>query len=61
MDKRWMSQDDLEKEFGFKKPTQQKYRTKRKIPFVKIGGFIYYDRKKIEEWLERHAIEADVW
>jgi hypothetical protein len=55
---KWIDTDGLEKEFGIKKSTQALYRSKRKIPFSKIGGFIYYDRKKINEWIENHSVEV---
>jgi len=56
MNKRFMSTDELELEFGFKKLFQNKLRHMKKIPFVKIGNFVRYDRIEIEKWLEANAI-----
>jgi len=58
MKTRWINTDELEKEYGIKKSTQALYRSKKKIPYAKIGGFIYYDKKRIDEWIESHMVEA---
>lgn len=55
----WLDPKKLEEEFGISTDTQQKYRTEKKIPYSKIGGFIFYSRIKINEWLERHSFEAN--
>jgi hypothetical protein len=31
---------------------QAQMRSKKKIPFSKVGGYIFYDRIKIDKWLE---------
>jgi hypothetical protein len=54
--KRWLNPDELEAEFNIKKSTQAKKRRNRNIPFSKQGNFIYYDREKINKWLESHAV-----
>ena len=62
MQKRWLSPDDLEQEYGFSKSTQAKMRmviNKSSIPFSKIGGkYIRYDRQKIDAWLETHQVQG---
>lgn len=55
----WFNTDTLAKEFGIAKSTQAKYRAAKTIPYSKIGGFIYYSKKKIYEWLENHSFEAE--
>ena len=55
---KWIDTDGLEKEYGIKKSTQALYRSKKKIPYSKIGGFIYYDRNKIDKWIESHSQEV---
>jgi hypothetical protein len=52
--KRWLSPDDLYAEFGISKSTQAKYRMKNKLPYTKFGGFVKYDRNKIDELFEKH-------
>lgn len=50
--KRWLRPADLEEEFDIKKETQAKMRQAGSIPFSKRGKFVYYDREKIDAWLE---------
>lgn len=54
---RWLSPNDLVKEYGFSKSNQDKLRMKRKIPFSKIGRYVRYDRLEIDNWLELNKIE----
>jgi predicted DNA-binding transcriptional regulator AlpA len=54
--KRWLSPEELESEFGISMSTQAKMRMSGKIPFSKIGGFVRYDRRKIDKWFEKHEI-----
>ncbi len=60
--KRWLSPAELEVEYGIKRNTQSKMRmrsAKIKIPFSKIGSkLIRYDRYKIDNWLEKNAMET---
>jgi len=54
--KRWLRPADLEEEFGIKTDTQAQMRKESRIPFSKRGKFIYYDREKIDAWLEDAAM-----
>ena len=59
--KRWLSPEDIEKEYGFSKSNQAKMRmatSSSEIPFSKIGKYIRYDRILIDEWLEYHQIQG---
>ncbi|MGM0519632.1 MAG: hypothetical protein ACQERD_08305 [Campylobacterota bacterium] len=60
--KRWLSPDDLELEYGFSKSSQSKMRmasNSSTIPFSKIGGkYIRYDRLEIDKWLETHQVQG---
>jgi len=62
--KRWLSPNDLMREYGFSKSTQAKMRmssSKSTIPFSKIGGkYIRYKRDQIEQWLEDHQVQGGV-
>lgn len=62
MGKRWLSPDDLAKEYGFSKSTQAKMRmasNSSTIPFSKINGkYIRYDRYAIDQWLEEHQVQG---
>ena len=55
-DKRWLNPDELEAEFGIKKSTQALKRKQKAIPYTKQGNFIFYDRQKINQWLESHTV-----
>jgi predicted DNA-binding transcriptional regulator AlpA len=60
--KRWLSPNDLEIEFGFSKSAQAKMRMASNVstlPFSKIGGkYIRYDRIEIDKWLENHQVQG---
>jgi len=56
----WIDPDEFEIQYKMKKTTQALYRSKKKIPFAKIGGFIYYDTNKIDLWIEEHSNEVMV-
>lgn len=58
--KDWLNTEQLRIEFGIALSTQAKYRKEKKIPYSKVGGFIYYSRAKINEWLEKHMFDAGV-
>lgn len=56
---RWMTPRQFADEFAIAESTQGKMRSKREIPFSKIGGkFIRYDRLLIDKWFEDHTVEA---
>lgn len=59
--KRWLSPDDLEKEYGFSKSTQAKKRmfsSASSIPFSKVGKYIRYDRFAIDAWLKQNQVQG---
>ena len=49
--KEWLSPQDLEDEFEIRISTQNKLRMAKKIPYSKIGKFIRYSRKRINQWV----------
>lgn len=61
-EKRWLSPDDLEQQYGFSKSSQAKMRmtsSTSTIPFSKINGkYIRYDRLLIDRWLEDHQVQG---
>lgn len=61
--KRWLTPEELEAEYGFSKSTQAKMRmanTSSTLPFSKIGGkYIRYDRNLIDSWLEKHQVQGE--
>ncbi|MDO9305112.1 MAG: helix-turn-helix domain-containing protein [Sulfuricurvum sp.] len=60
MNERWLSPTQLEEMFGIKKKTQDVWRHKKKLPYSKLGGFVYYDIEKIHILLEQHSIEITI-
>lgn len=56
MRNKWLNPHQLEELFGIKISTQNVLRSKKKIPYTKFGGFIYYDIEKINTLLEEHTI-----
>lgn len=55
---RWMQPCHIEQELGFSEANQAQMRMKKRIPFVKVGGYVLYDRKKIDAWLEKHEVDV---
>lgn len=55
---RWLTPNDLVQEYGISINTQAKYRMRGLIPFSKINRIIRYDRTKLDEWFEYHAIDV---
>jgi len=61
--KRWLSIDELAKEYGFSKSSQYQLRKSKQIPFSQIkassktnknNGSVRYDRNLIDKWLEEN-------
>ncbi|AHK74145.1 DNA-binding protein [Campylobacter coli] len=42
--------------YSLSKDTQNKYRMQKKIPYVKIGKKIFYEKVKLDEWFRNHTI-----
>ena len=54
----WLNTDELAERYGIAKSTQALYRSQKKIPYSKIGGFIFYSEEKINKWIEDHSQEV---
>jgi len=54
--KRWLTIEELESEYGFNRHTQSRMRHLKTIPFSKVGKQIRYDRELINEWLESKRV-----
>lgn len=59
--KRFLSPEQLHKEYGFGLDWQAKRRSSKcpqheRIPFIKLGGFVRYDQEIIELWILQHTI-----
>ncbi|EMO8503899.1 helix-turn-helix domain-containing protein [Campylobacter jejuni] len=42
--------------YSLSKDTQKKYRMQKKIPYIKIGKKIFYEKVKLDEWFKNHTI-----
>lgn len=51
----YLTTNGMAKEFGIAKSTQAKYRKELGMPFIKIGGNIYYKLSAIKIWFDQHA------
>ena len=59
--KQWLTPVDVansEDDFAISKSTQARLRTERKIPFVRMGRQIRYERVKLEEWMRKHEVKG---
>ncbi len=59
-EKRYLSTDDLESQYGLKKSFQAKYRTvaRNPMPYTRPAGskVVLYNKEKLEKWLEKFSI-----
>lgn len=54
--KTWLTPDDVEQEYGFKKANQAIMRSNRKIPYHKVGGYVRYSREELDSWIRSHSV-----
>ena len=52
--KRWLTIEDVEREYNFNSNTQARMRRFKLIPFSKVGKKIRYDRLALDKWLEEN-------
>lgn len=57
--KRFLTPDELLEEYGFGKKWQDKMRSKKLIPFIKLGGYVRYDRQELDRWIEKHSVVSE--
>ena len=64
--KRWLTIEELAKEYGFSKSSQYHLRKSKQIPFTQIkassktsknNGSVRYDRYLIDAWLEENSVK----
>lgn len=63
IEKRFLTPDELLSEYGFGLKWQAKWRSAKmgaaRLPFVKLGGYVRYDRIQIEKWILKHSIVSE--
>lgn len=55
---RFMTPKQLEEEYSFSENNQAQMRMKKRIPYIKVGGYVKYDRIEIDKWLEQNAVQV---
>lgn len=51
-----LTSDDLCDQLKMKKSTLYQMTCAKKIPHLKIGGFLRFDQDQIDEWLEKQSV-----
>ena len=54
--KEYLSPEEVERLYGFKKSTQAKWRMQGLIPYRKIGRFIRYNHQELRQWIDKGTI-----
>lgn len=57
--KRWLSPEEVEAEYGFSQSTLSKWRMSsnpNNLVFSKVGRFIRYERVELDKYLRVHSI-----
>ncbi|MFY4726202.1 helix-turn-helix domain-containing protein [Campylobacter jejuni] len=44
--------------YGLSKNTQNLYRMQKKIPYIKIGKKIFYEKVRLDEWFKSFEVKA---
>ena len=52
----WLCPKGLAALYPFKVNSQDKLRADRKLPHSKIGGYILYDRARVDKWIIEHEV-----
>jgi len=55
---RFITPKQLEEDYFFSEANQSQMRMKKRIPYVKVGGYVRYDRIEIDKWLEQNAVKV---
>jgi excisionase family DNA binding protein len=58
MEKRFMNIQQTSEYLGFSVQTIYGWTSQRRIPFVKIGGRLRFDRRKLDQWIEQFEFEV---
>ena len=59
-EKNLLTPPDVEQLYSIKVSTQAKNRCLGKLPYIKMGGFIYYKKDELEAFICSHAVERRV-
>ncbi len=53
-----MNIQDAAEYLGFAVHTLYGWTSQRRIPFVKIGGRVRFDKRKLDQWLEQFELDV---
>lgn len=56
--KRYMDVGEVAEYLGISKGTLYNWAQQRKLPFVKIGWLIRFDKNEIDQWIEKRRTAA---
>ncbi|MFA5858406.1 MAG: helix-turn-helix domain-containing protein [Elusimicrobiota bacterium] len=57
MEQKLLSITEVSEYLGLSKNTIYSWIWQRKIPYVKCGRLVKFDKKDIDQWIERHKID----
>ena len=58
MEKRFLNIQEASEYLGFAIHTLYGWTSQRRIPFVKIGGRVRFDKQKLDRWIEQYELEV---
>ncbi|MBT8402060.1 MAG: helix-turn-helix domain-containing protein [Rhodothermia bacterium] len=58
MEQRFLNIEQAAEYLGFSVHTLYGWTSQRRIPFVKIGGRVRFDKQKLDKWIEQFELEA---
>lgn len=58
MEKRYLNIDEISQYTGLSVNTLYSWVWQKKIPYVKFGRLVKFDRRAIEHWAEQNSIKA---
>jgi len=58
MEGRYIGIKELSEYIGITEGTLRVWVCHKKIPYVKVGRLVKFDLRKIDQWLEKNAVEA---
>lgn len=56
--KRFMNIQEASEYLGFSSHTIYAWTSQRRIPFVKIGGRLRFDKQKLDKWIEEFEFDV---
>lgn len=61
MEKRLLNINELSEYTRLEKSILYSWVCQRRIPFVKVGFLLKFDKKDIDKWIEKQKVQEGVW